>query len=214
MIILLKSWRYSELIAPSRQKDGSSRYRPIRPWFSLSDTSIAEIEIPDWHENLSVFRLTDRSLRVCLPISKLIWWDSVFHTHCKNLFDGIDCCLFIQKIELIELIVVDWIFLWSYFVVLANFRLRSEKEFETASLNGQIPPLLTSLRLTSLHVGFPIRVRKIAGSYQKSAASGGQLLPHSVGNFRDRLAIASHFSLLTPHFSLLTSDVPPHWRNA
>jgi hypothetical protein len=39
-------------------------------------------------------------------------------------------------------------------------------------------------------------MRKIGDYYQKSAASGGHLLPHSAGNSRGQLTIASHFALL------------------
>jgi hypothetical protein len=85
-----------------------------------------------------------------------------------------------------------------------------KKQFETDSFHGQFPPLFTSFRLTSLDfaslgfasldfvsLGFSVGARKIGGSYQKSAASGRHPLPHSAGNSRGGLAIASHFSLLT-----------------
>jgi hypothetical protein len=36
-----------------------------------------------------------------------------------------------------------------------------KKQFEMASLNGQILPLLTSLRFASLHFGFPVGMRKM-----------------------------------------------------
>jgi hypothetical protein len=82
-----------------------------------------------------------------------------------------------------------------------------KKQFETASLNGQILPLFTSLRFPSL--GFSVGARKIGGSYQKSAASGGRPLLHSAGNSRGGLAIPSSLLRLISHFSFLISPFPP-----